>query len=74
MKRTRKTAMGIMGAGFGLGGGAMALGGMGGTAATNAATGLGNMSAALPVAGSIGGAGMVLGQVAGLREIMKRRR
>lgn len=66
--------MGITKTGIGLGGGAMALSGMGGSAATSASAGLANMGAMLPAAGSIGGAGLVLGGVSQWRKFTKRRR
>ncbi len=71
MKKARKVGMGILGSGMMLGGGSLALSGIGGTAAGNAGLGLVNMSKALPVAGSIGGAGMVMSSMKGLGNIMK---
>ena len=74
MKKTRKVIGGILGTGVMAGGGAMALSGMGGAVAGNAATGLANMSTALPTVGTIGGMGMVMGSMNQVRKIVKRRR
>lgn len=74
MKRTRKAVISMVGSGLMLGGGASALQGFGGAVGTNAAKGLANASSFLPAAGSIGGAGMVLGSMGGLRKIMRRKR
>ncbi len=74
MKKSRKVGMGIFGSGMMLGGGSMALSGLGGAAAGNAGLGLTNMSSSLPAVGTIGGAGMVLGSMKGLENIMKKRR
>ena len=74
MKKAGKLGMGIMGIGLGAGAGASALGAMGGTVAGHAATGLGNLSGALPAVGTIGGMGMVMGQMKGMQHMMKKRK
>jgi hypothetical protein len=74
MKKTKKLIGGIFGSGMALGAGSIGLSAMGGVPATNTAHGLANASAALPAVGTLGGMGMVLGQMKGMKGMMRRRR
>ena len=68
MKKYPKAGMGIATVGIGLGAGSAALGSVGGTAATQAQTGIGKMSGAMPKVGGIVAAGMVMDAVGGLKK------
>jgi hypothetical protein len=74
MRKRRNFVMGMVGTGVMMGGGAMALGGMGGVPAGNAAQGIANASSFMPAMGTIGGAGMVMGSLKGLQGTMRTRR
>ena len=74
MRKTRKLIGGMFGTGMALGAGSIGLNAVGGTAATNAATGFGNISAALPTVGHLGGAGMVMNSAMGLKNMYKKRK
>lgn len=69
MKRARKNVKDFVGTGLALGAGSLALGALSGT--ENASIGIANVSKFMPVAGSVVGAGMVLGA---MNEIMPKKR
>ena len=75
-KKKRKIVDDIFGlttVGFTAGIGSSAVGNLGGITGANAATGLGNTTTFLPVAGTALGAGLILGQVRRLDTRKKKR-
>ena len=74
MARRRNFVIGMVGSGLMMGGGAMALGKMGGVPTTNAALGISNASSFMPAMGTIGGLGMTMGSLRGLQGTMRTRR
>jgi len=73
-KKYAKDSLMMVGTGITLGVGSSVLGSLGGSAANSAQSGLGKMSSAMPIMGSIYGAGMVMDSLDDLKKSAKRKR
>jgi len=73
-KKYKKAVGGMIVGGAALGLGSQVLGSVGGSAASSAQAGIGKVSGAMPVMGSIVGAGMVVDSLGRLKKSAKMRR